>query len=195
MEESTNVTRETEAAEEETVETPEVKPEETKSEPSIQDLMTEIARLKRQADKASSEAADYKKRWKASLSEVEKASMEKAEQEAAREEEFNQLKRENAINRLEKQYMLLGFTADEATRMAAAEADNDQETKIKIMAEVDGRKKKAYEAEFLASRPDVNIGGGSGKTITKEQFDAMNPVELTALKRENPAEYNRLMGL
>ena len=194
MEENTNVTQETEVTEE--VETQvEEKKEEAKNEPSIQDLMTEIARLKRQADKASSEAADYKKRWKASLSEVEKASMEKAEQEAAREEEFNQLKRENAINRLEKQYMLLGFTADEATRMASAEADNDQEAKIKIMAEVDGRKKKAYEAEFLASRPDVNIGGGSGKTITKEQFDAMNPVELTALKRENPAEYDRLMGL
>ena len=194
MEENTNVTQETEVTEE--VETPvEEKKEEAKNEPSIQDLMTEIARLKRQADKASSEAADYKKRWKASLSEVEKASMEKAEQEAAREEEFNQLKRENAINRLEKQYMLLGFTADEATRMAAAEADGDQEAKIKIMAEVDGRKKKAYEAEFLASRPDVNIGGGSGKTITKEQFDAMNPVELTALKRENPAEYERLMKM
>ena len=192
MEENTNVTQEKVKEEVETkVETK----EETKNEPSIQDLMTEIARLKRQADKASSEAADYKKKWKSSMSEAEKASMEKAEKEAEREEEFQQLKRENSINRLEKQYMLLGFTADEATRMAAAEADGDQEAKIKIMAEVDGRKKKAYEAEFLASRPDVNIGGGSGKTITKEQFDSMNPVELTALKRENPAEYDRLMGL
>ena len=174
MEENTNVTQEKVKEEVETkVETK----EETKNEPSIQDLMTEIARLKRQADKASSEAADYKKKWKSSMSEAEKASMEKAEKEAEREEEFQQLKRENSINRLEKQYMLLGFTADEATRMAAAEADGDQEAKIKIMAEVDGRKKKAYEAEFLASRPDVNIGGGSGKTITKEQFDAMRSEE------------------
>lgn len=193
--EETNVTQQEEVVEEVKAETVEdVKEPETK-EPSIQDLMTEIARLKRQADKASSEAADYKKKWKSSMSEAEKASMEKAEKEAAREEEFNQLKRENNINRLEKSYLQLGFTPDEAARMAVAETDNDQEAKIKIMSEVDGRKKKAYEAEFLASRPDVNIGGGSGKTITKEQFDAMNPVELTALKRENPAEYDRLMGL
>lgn len=192
MEENTNVAQE--EVKEEVVETP-VETKEEKSEPSIQDLMTEIARLKRQADKASSEAADYKKKWKSSMSESEKASMEKAEKEAAREEEFQQLKRENAINKLEKQYMLLGFTADEASRMAVAEADNDQDAKIKIMSEVDDRKKRAYEAEFLASRPDVSIGGGSGKSITKEQFDAMNPVELTALKRENPAEYERLMKM
>ena len=195
MEENTNVTQ-AEAVEETKVETPvETKEEPKVPEVDVQALMVELAKAKRDRDKAASEASDYKKKWRESLSEVEKASMEKAEKEAAREEEFQQLKRENAINRLEKQYMLLGFTADEAMRMAAAEADNDQEAKIKIMSEVDGRKKKAYEAEFLASRPDVNIGGGSGKTITKEQFDSMNPVELTALKRENPAEYDRLMGL
>lgn len=168
--------------------------QEAKDEPSIQDLMTEIARLKRQADKNASEAAEFKKKYRESLSEAEKASMEKAEKEAAREEEFNQLKRENAINRLEKQYMQLGFTAEEASRMAVAETDGDQETKIKIMSEVDGRKKKQYEAEFLATRPDVNVGG-AGSTVTKEQFDNMNPVELTKLKRENPAEYDRLMNM
>ena len=168
---------------------------ETKNEPSVQELMTEIAKLKRQADKASSEAAEFKKKYRESLSEVEKASMEKAEKEAAREEEFNQLRRENAINRLEKQYMQLGFTADEAARMAVAETDGDQETKIKIMSEVDGRKKKQYEAEFFASRPDVNVGGSAGNTVTKEQFDAMGPIELTKLKRENPTEYDRLMKM
>ena len=196
MSEETKATQQEEVKEEEVVETTaEIKETEKKDEPSVQELMTEIARLKRQADKASSEAAEFKKRYRESLSEVEKASMEKAEKEAAREEEFNQLKRENSINRLEKQYMQLGFTADEAARMAVAETDGDQEAKIKIMSEVDGRKKKQYEAEFFASRPDVNVGGGASNTVTKEQFDAMGPVELTKLKRENPTEYDRLMKM
>lgn len=168
---------------------------ETKNEPSVQELMTEIAKLKRQADKASSEAAEFKRKYRESLSEVERASMEKAEKEAAREEEFNKLLRENSINRLEKQYMALGFKEEEASRMAVAEADGDQDVKIKIMKEVDERKKKDFEKEFFASRPDVNVGGGTGATVTKEQFDAMNPVELTKLKRENPAEYDRLMKM
>jgi hypothetical protein len=157
-------------------------------------LLTEIAKLKRATDKATAEASEYKKKYRESLNEVERASMEKAEKEAQREEEFNNLRRENNINRLEKQYRMIGFTDEEAAKMAVAEADNDQATKIKIMSEVDERKKKAYEAEFLASRPDVNVGG-AGSTVTKEQFDAMNPVELTKLKRENPAEYDRLMKM
>ena len=196
MSEETKASQQEEVKEEEVVETTaETKETEKKAEPSVQELMTEIARLKRQADKASSEAAEFKKRYRESLSEVEKASMEKAEKEAAREEEFNQLKRENTINKLEKQYMQLGFTADEASRMAVAETDGDQEAKIKIMSEVDGRKKKQYETEFLASRPDVNVGGSGSTTVTKEQFEAMGPVELTKLKRENPTEYDRLMKM
>ena len=63
MEDNTNVTQQEEVVEEVKVEEePKEAPE--KAEPSVQDLMTEIARLKRQADKASSEAAEYKKKWK-----------------------------------------------------------------------------------------------------------------------------------
>lgn len=198
MEENkTTVTEGQEAANQETnAQAAEQKTLEAKQpEANIQDLMNEIAKLKRAADKNASEAAEYKKKWKESLSETEKASMEKAEKEAAREEEFNKLVRENNINRLEKQYLKLGYTADEAERMAIAEADNDQELKIKIMSEVDGRKQKEFEEKFYASRPNVNVGGGTGVSISKEQFDAMDPVELTKLKRENPAEYDRLMAM
>ncbi len=172
---------------------PETKPE-TK-EPTIQDLMNEVAKLKREKDKASSEAAEFKKKYRESLSEVEKASEEKAEKEAQREEQFQQLMRENTINKIEKSYLAMGWTAEEASKVAIAEADNDFDAKVKIMAEVDARKKKEYEAAFLASRPELNAGTGNGKTYTKEQFSKMSPVELTKLKRENEAEYNRLLAL
>ena len=194
MEETTNVTQEQEKQE---TKTEEVKKPAEKKEPdvNVQDLMNELAKLKREKDKAASEAADFKKKYRESLSEVEKASMEKAEKEAARDEELTQLRREVTINRMEKNYMQLGFTADEASRMAVAETDGDQETKIKILSEVDGRKKKELEQEFFASRPDVNIGGASGISYTKEEFMAMTPTQLTKLKRENEAEYERLMAL
>lgn len=174
----------------------EPKPEQDKGkEPSVQELMDELAKVKRQADRNASEAAEFKRKYRESLSEVEKASMEKAEKEAEREEQFQTLLRENTINKIEKSYLAMGWTADEATRMATAETDGDIDAKIKIMAEVDARKKKDYEAEFIKSRPDVNVGGGSGKSYTKEQFDNMGVVERTKLKRENPAEYKRLVAL
>lgn len=160
----------------------------------MQELMTENAKLKRASDKNSAEASEYKKKWKASLSEVEQANMEKAERDAEREEQFKSLVRENQINKLEKSYLAMGYTADESSRMATAEADGDFEEKVKIMAEVDARKKKEYEAEFLKNRPDVNAGTG-GTSITKEQFDSMGMVEKSTLRRENPDEYDRLMKL
>ena len=66
--------------------------EQTQPEVNTQEMMNEMAKLKRMLDKASSEAAEFKKKYRESLSEAEKASMEKAEREAAREEEFNKLK-------------------------------------------------------------------------------------------------------
>ena len=173
----------------------EKKEEKKEKEPTTQELMVEMAKLKRAQEKASSEAAEYKKKWQASLSEQEKASMEKAEAEAKRQEEWNAIVRENKINKVEKTYLAMGWNADEASRMAIAEVDDDFDGKVKIQKEVDARKKKEYEAEIFKSIPNVNIGGSSGKTYTKEQFDAMSPVELTKLKRENPAEYDRLMAL
>ena len=161
----------------------------------LQEALTEIARLKRDKDKASTEAAEFKKKYKASLDETEKASMEKAEKEAEREEQFKQLMRENTMNKIEKQYLAMGWTAEEATKMATAEVDGDFDAKVKIMGEVDARKKKDFEKEFLASRPDINFGTGNGQTYTKEQFDAMNPTERTKLFRENKVEYDRLMAL
>ena len=161
----------------------------------LQEALTEIAKLRRDKDKASAEASDYKKKLRESMTEVERASAEKAEKEAEREEQFQQLVRENNMNRIEKQYLAMGWTAEEAERMATAEVDGDIDAKVKIMAEVDARKKKAYEAEFLASRPEVNIGSGNGQTYTKEQFDAMTPTQRTKLYRENKAEYDRLMAL
>lgn len=189
-------TKATESTEQKAEQT-EKKPEQNDTKPSdnIQELMNEIARLKRQADKNASEAAEFKKKYRESLSEAEKASMEKAEAEAAREEQFNQLVRENTINKVEKGYLAMGWTADEATAMAKAEVDNDLDAKIKIMAQVDARKKKDYEAEFIASRPELKVGNPNGVTYTKEQFNAMTPTDRTKLFRENKAEYDRLMAL
>jgi hypothetical protein len=161
----------------------------------LQEAMNELAKVKRNQEKAASEAAEYKKKWKESMSATEQASLEKAEKEAEREEQFNQLLRENNINKVEKNYLAMGWTADEASRMAIAEVDGDIDTKVKIMSEVDARKKKDYEAEFLKNRPDVNIGGSSGVSYTKEQFEAMGLVERTRLYEENRAEYERLMAL
>jgi len=173
--------------------TPVEQPEAKHTEEDVQKLMLELAKAKRERDKASTEAREYKDKWKASLSEVEAANMEKAEKEAAREEEFNKLKRENSINRLEKTYLAMGWTTDEAERMATAETDNDFDTKLKVMAEVDERKKKEMEKTILASYGNVNVGATGSTSYTVEQFGKMSIAERSKLYSENREEYNRLV--
>ena len=177
-----------------TPEEPEVQTEDVKhTEEDVQKLMVELAKARRDRDRASTEAAEYKKKYKGSLSEVEAANMEKAEREAAREEEFKQLKREVEVNRLEKNYLAMGWSADEASRMATAEADGDMETKLKVIAEVQERQKKDLEKSILASYGGVNVGASNSSTVTPEQFSAMSIGERTKLFNENKEEYNRLV--
>ena len=172
----------------------EEKTEEPK-EPTVQELMVELAKLKRAQEKAASEAAEYKKKYNAKLSEKEKADEEKARIEAEKDEQFQQLVRENKINKLEKSYLSLGYTADEASKMAVAEVDEDFDAKLKIQLAVQKRQKREYEAEFYKNRDRFNAGTGGDKAITKEQFDNMGLAEKSKLYNENKAEYDRLMGM
>ena len=174
---------------------PEKHEEEKKNEPNVQELMVELARVKRQLDKTSSEASEYKKKWKESLSEQEQASMEKAEAQAKKDEEFESLKRQVRVNELTENFMDLGYSKDLARKAANAQADGDTQTLLDIQKAFQEQQKKSWEQEFLKNRPEIATGNGTTTTISKEQFDKMTLVEKSKLKRENEAEYNRLLAL
>lgn len=177
---------------------PEPSPEPAPKEPTVQELMVEMAKLKKAQERAASEAAEYKKKYNATLSEKEKIDVEKAEKEAEKEERFKALERENHINKLEKGYLAMKYTADEASRMAVAEADGDLEAKMKIMAEVDARKQKEIEQEIRRSIPEPNFGVGNEEpTFTKEEFDKIVKTsgynKLREIKEKYPETYKKYM--
>lgn len=162
----------------------------------LQSALVEIAKMKRSLDKVSSEAADYKRKWKESLSEAEQASMAKAEEQAKHEEEFESLKRQVAVNELTENFMDLGYSKELAKKAANAQFDSDAQTLHDIQKQVQEAQKKEWEAEFLASRPELNAGvGNNAPTLTKDQFDNMTLIEKSKLRRENEAEYKRLLAL
>jgi len=170
------------------------KSEELDVQAQLQQLLVENARLKRATDKATSEAADFKKKWRATLSEQEQASVEKAEREVEREEQFQALLRENNINKAEKTYMALGYTQEESQKIAIAEVDNDFESRVRIMAEVDARKKKEYESEWIKNRPQVNVGvGGEKAPLTKEEFEKLGYKDIVDFKAKYPETYKVYM--
>ena len=162
----------------------------------LQNALVEIAKLKRAQEKAASQAAEFKKKWQETLSEQEKASMEKAEAEAKKQEEFETMRKKLAINDLTEHYMDREWPKDIAQKAAVADYEGDRETVNLLEKQMDEAKRKKWLQEELARRPEINIGGGSdAPTYTKEQFDKMTMIERTKLKRENEAEYNRLLAL
>ena len=141
------------------------KPEE--KEPTVEELMAQLAqeransaKLQNDYNKASSEAANYRKQLKA------KQTAEEQEEEAKREAEEEHkkyvkgledtIKMTNATNR----YLALGMSAEMAKDTAQAELDGDMEKVTENMGKYNEAKVKAAEAEWLKSRPPVNAGQG-----------------------------------
>lgn len=160
----------------------------------VQEMLVEMAKQKRAIDKLTKENGELTKKYRATLSEQEKASIEKAEAEAERNAEFESLKRKVKVNELTETLMDAGYPKDLAKKAADAQVDGDTETFLEVQKQFNGAQKKKWEAEFYKNKPELNAGTGQ-KTISKEEFEAMSLQERTKLKRENEAEYKRLVAL
>ena len=181
MDENTNVT--TNEATNETTQTltkPESAPKaDDKPTPSaedtIQQQMVEIAKLKRALDKASSDVADYKKKYNATLSEQERASQEKAEAEARRDERLAELERENSIHKFTESFLDLGYDKESAIAAATAQVDNDVDTLFKLQKKIIDDRVLAKEQEMYKSIPRAKTGVYA--SMTKEQIMAIKDGE------------------
>jgi len=161
----------------------------------VQALLNEVASLRRKADKAASEASEFKKKYKETLSEKEQYDMEAAEAKAKHDEEFEALKAKVAISELKDQFVALGYSVEQANTAAKAQYENDVETLLKVQQQFTADKIEAEKQKILAEMPQPNIGAGNSQTYTKEQFENMSMADRTKLLHEDRAEYDRLNNL
>lgn len=141
------------------------------AEEQMQQLMVENAKLKRAMDKASSEAADYKKKYNATLSEKEQADMAKAEEQARRDERLAELERENSIHKFTESFLDLGYDKESAIAAATAQVDNDVDTLFKLQKKILDEKIAAKEQELIKDIPRAKTGVYS--SMTKDQIMAI----------------------
>lgn len=132
---------------------------------SVEELMAQLAqeraekeKYKSSFNKASSEAADYKKKLR------EKLTAEEQEEEAKREQQEQHNKYVHGIEmelntiKATKRYMGLGMSEELASETAKAEIEGDTEAVIANMKKHQDALVKAKEAEWIKSRPPVNTG-------------------------------------
>lgn len=175
---------------------PETKPDETKPDESAElaKLRADLAKQKAAMDKATKEAADYKRQLRQKQSAEEIAAEEKKAQDEARDKELAELRKRFAVAETSKSIMK--FVTDEAVASQIAEdlyGASDADAAIAAIQKAWTAKEKALRLEF-GKIPAPGTGSGDGPTITKEQLDAMGYLERVKFANANPQEYERLMG-
>lgn len=159
-------------------------------EEKLAQLEVENRRLKTNLDKASSEAADWKKKFKSTQTESEQRAIEKAELEAQKDERLKALERENQLYKFTKQYMGLGYSEEMAEKCANAQIDGDQEELFKLQAKFLENKEKELRASIMKSIPSAPTGNESPQ-ITKEEFSKMGYKEMLEFKQKYPETFKK----
>lgn len=155
-------------------------------------LMAESKKWKAQFDKASAEAANYKKQYRETLSQKEQMDLEKAERDAAMQTEFNDMKKQLAIIGLEKNFLNLGYDEKTANKAANAQFEGDTDELFKIQQTFLSARDSKLKAEWMKSQPIPPSGNGEYGNVTKEQFEQMSYLERCELYEKDRETYNKL---
>lgn len=174
--------------------TDEPKAETKTAEEMYAELLAENKRMKKAFDKASSEAADYKKQLMATKSDAEKLSMEKAERDAALKEELEALRKESKVNKFAKSFMACGYTEEMATKAAEAQYSGDTDELFRIQKIHNENMAKQIRADIMKTMPVPATGNDDDIHLTQEQFDKMSYLELKDLYEKHPAIYNKFVN-
>lgn len=148
-------------------------------------------KLKNALNKATSEAADYKRQLKEKMTEQERAEADRKAKEAEKDELLKNLMREKTIADNKAQFLSVGYDGELAQKSAEAMADgNMAEIFSGFKAFVENRDKQ-IRAELIKGTPAPK-GGATENSITKEQFNNMGYQERAKLYQDNPELYRTL---
>ncbi len=136
-----------------------------------EDNLDELQKQKKLVTKANGEAADWKRKHNALLTEEQKKEQERKDREAeydSMKEEIASLKKTNLISDHKAKLLGLGYDEELATETATAMADGDTAKVFENQQKFLKAHDKQFEAELLKKTPR-NREGGSGGDIDYEK--------------------------
>lgn len=119
-------------------------------------------------EKANSEAADYKKKWKAAASEQEQKQIEDAEKQAQIEEELKTLRRSSKVSEYEKQHLALKYDEKDAKEIAEALYDGDMDTVFRLQKKHEESLQKSIKADLMKNMPTPPAGNQTNIDYSKQ---------------------------
>jgi hypothetical protein len=161
------------------------------------DHSAELANLdkyKDATDKATKEAAEYKKQLKA-LQDQQKTGNSKADDTIAQlQKQVEELTRQNTIASYTAQFTALGYDAELAADTAIATADGNVAKVFENQRKFLEAHDKDIKADILKQTPKPGQGG-TGKqapAMTLEKFKKLSQAERMKFAMEYPEEYQKL---
>lgn len=158
--------------------------------------LADLEKVKDAKNKATSEAAEYKKQLKA-LQDQQKTGNTKADATIAQlQEQVAELTRQNTISSYTAQFVALGYEAELAQATAIATADGDVATVFENQRKFLEAHDKQTKADILKQTPGPGKGG-TGKqapAMTLEKFRKLSQAERMKFAAEFPEEYAKLYG-
>ena len=152
----------------------------------------EMKKLKAATDKATHDAADFKKQLKALQEQQgEDGKVKDAEVEALKIK-VEELTKANTLTSLKATRLSLGYSEALAGEYAEAQLEGDYAKIASIEKQFLEERDKAVKAELLKQSPKPGQGGSGEpgkKAITKEEFSKMSTEEQIAYKNEHPSDW------
>ena len=137
-------------------------------------------------DKASSEAADYKKQLKAKMTEDEQKEADRAAKEAEQLAELERLRKEKKTTEIKAQYLALGYDEKMAAETAEAFVSGDTAKCFENQRKFQEGLSKKVESKLLDGTDRPPNGDPKNPAVTQEQFDAMGYSERLKVFNEQP---------
>ena len=132
----------------------------------------EVVKLKNALSNANSQAAEWKRQYRSTLDEKERAEAERAEAEKAKDERLRELERKITVGDYLANCLSLGYDKDLAQRAAEAMADNDAAAIMDCQREFLEAKQKELEAAALNKQPTLTAG--APPTAKEAEAEAYN---------------------
>ena len=141
-------------------------------------------------DKANSEAADWKRKYNAQLSDDEQKKQAHEEEMETLRQTVQQMEIEKKIADIANGYLSMGYDQELATDTAKATVEGDNMRIIQNHMKFLEAHDKQHEAKLIAQTPRPDGAGASGSskpTMTKEEIMAVrDPIRQKELIKENP---------
>ena len=160
-----------------------------------EDHAAELEKTKNALTKANGDAAEWKRKHNALLTEDELKRQKEAEERQSIMDELNTLRAEKLISGYKASYMANGYDEALAEQTARALAAGEMDTVFANQKTFQEAHDKALKAQLMGGTPKpAGDGGDSGKGMTKEAFLKLPPLERQEYAKTHPDEYKQLYG-